>query len=61
LADCVAIIHSPIGCNIDEADMTINVAGDENVDLNKVIHRLGILLGVSSNISLDELGAFIFR
>jgi hypothetical protein len=56
-----AIIHFLIGCNIDEADMTINMAGDENVNLNKVFHRLGILLGVSPNISLVELGAFIFR
>jgi UDP-glucose 4-epimerase len=54
LADCVAIIHSLIGYNVDETDMTINVAGNENVDLNKVVHSLGRLLDVSPNISLVD-------
>ena len=34
--------------------MTINVAGDENTDLNKVVHSLGRLLGVSPNIFLVD-------
>lgn len=34
--------------------MTINATGDENMDLNKVVHSLGRLLGVSSNIFLVD-------
>jgi hypothetical protein len=54
LVNFVATIHSLIGCNVDEAYMTINVAGDENMDLNKVVHSLGRFWGVSSNIFLVD-------